>query len=52
MGGNVTTLLAVEAFILEHARNLRNMKVLLDIDVAGIFNISQEELYNAVKKNK
>jgi phage regulator Rha-like protein len=52
MGADITTLLAVEAFILEHARNLRNMKVLLDVDVASIFNVSQEELYNAVKKNR
>ena len=52
MDRNITTFLAVEAFIQEHAREIRREKVLLDLDVAGLYQISLAELYKIIEKNK
>ena len=52
MERNITTLLAVETFIQEHTREIRGEKVLPDTDVAGLYEISIEELHKTVGRNK
>ncbi len=52
MGKNITTFLAFEAFIQERTRKIRKEKVLLDIDVARLYEISLAGLYKVIEKNK
>jgi phage regulator Rha-like protein len=52
MDRNFTTFLAVEAFIQEHSREIRGEKVLIDLDVACLYEISLVELYKIIGKNK
>lgn len=52
MGTEITTLLAIETFIQAHSRKIRNENVLLDFDVADLYEISLEELHKTVNKNK
>ena len=52
MERNITTLLAVEAYIQGHTREIRKEKVLTDLDVAGLYEVSIEELHKTVNKNK
>jgi len=52
MNKNITTLLAVETYIRECAREIRGDKILLDTDVANLYKISIEELHRTVAENK
>jgi phage regulator Rha-like protein len=52
MERNISTFLAFEALIQERTREIRKEKVLLDIDVAGLYEISLAELYKIIAKNK
>jgi len=52
MDKNITTLLAVETYIQEHTREIRGEKALTDTDVAGLYQISLEELHKTVGRNK
>ena len=52
MNKNITTLLAVETYIQECAREIRGDKILLDTDVANLYKISMEELHRTVAENK
>ena len=52
MNKDITTLLAIETYIRECARDIRGDKIFLDSDVVKLYKISIEELYRIVAKNK
>ncbi len=52
MNKDITTLLALETYIRECAREIRGNKILLDTDVANLYKISIKELYKTVAENK
>lgn len=52
MNKDITTLLAIETYIRDCARDIQGEKVLLDTDVANLYKISIEELHRTVSENK
>ena len=52
MKENVTTLLAVEAYVQEHTREVRGEKVLTDANIAALYEISLTEVRRIVARNK
>jgi hypothetical protein len=52
MKEDLTTLLAVEAYVQEHEREVRGEKVLPDADIAALYEISILEVHRIVTRNK
>lgn len=52
MDKNISSYLAVETFVNEHTREIRNENVLIDGVVAKLYEISIEEVHRTVEKNK
>lgn len=52
MEADITTLLAVESYVKEHASEVRGVKVLPDADIAVLYEISISEVHRIVARNK
>lgn len=49
---NISSFLAVETFVNEHTREIRNENVLIDGVAAKLYEITIEEVHRTVEKNK
>jgi len=52
MDKNISSFLAVEAFIKEHAREIRGESILPDVDVAKLYEVSIAEVHKTVAREK
>jgi hypothetical protein len=49
---NISGIIGLEAFFKEHLKRVNNMDVILEKDVARLFDITIPILYKTIKKNK